>query len=194
MIFLRYGYVQSRRRRRDRETCYTTKVVYYLKKLMSKELLCKFPDKSSAFDFDYTQSSIWSPLVPRAYSAMDLDSDFEDLDFVTPTNRKISFGGGAMVLSNKTKFMKVTYNIKKMLNIYLNLNVLKMKHMHKNKTKASEFSPTPLKPTFTCFPHTTKAWTKALKAASKHFKKKKKKDPTAHVKLSNNLRDANISR
>ena len=91
----------------------TTKVVYYLEPLMSKELLCKFPDKSSAFDFDYTQSSIWSPLVPRAYSAMDLDSDFEDLDFMTPTNRKISFGGGAMVLSNKTKLKKVTYNIKK---------------------------------------------------------------------------------
>ncbi|XP_030926535.1 uncharacterized protein LOC115953150 [Quercus lobata] len=170
----------------------TTKVVYYLEPLMSKELLCKFPDKSLAFDFDYTQSSIWSPLVPRAYSAMDLDSDFEDLDFMTPTNRKISFGGGgAMVLSNKTNLKKVTYNIKKKLNINLNLNVLKMKHMHKNKTKASEFSPTPLKPTFTCFPHTTRAWTKALKAASKHFKKKKKKDPTAHF---NNLRDGNISR
>ncbi|XP_050244442.1 uncharacterized protein LOC126692749 isoform X5 [Quercus robur] len=172
----------------------TTKVVYYLEPLMSKELLCKSPDKSSASDFDYAQSSIWSPLVPRAYSTMDLDSDFEDLDFMTPTNRKISSGGGAMVLSNETKLRKVTYNIKKKLNINLNLNVLKMKHMHKNKTKASEFSPTPLKPTFTCFPHTTKAWTKALKAASKHFKKKKKKDPTAHVKLSNNLRDANISR
>ena len=123
---------------------------------MSKELLCKFLDKSSAFDFDYTQSSIWSPLVPRAYGAIDLDSDFEDLDFMKPTNRKISFGGGAMVLSNKTKLKKVTYNIKKKLNIYLNLKDLKMKHMRKNKTKASEFSPTPLKPTFTCFPHTTK--------------------------------------
>ncbi|XP_030930969.1 uncharacterized protein LOC115956823 [Quercus lobata] len=140
---------------------------------MSKELLCKLPDKSSAFNFNYTQSSIWSPLVPRAYSAMDLNFDFEDLDFMTPTNKKISFGGGAMVLSNKTKLKKVTYNIKKKLNINLNLNVLKMKHMHKNKTKA---------------------WTKALKAASKHFKKKKKKDPTAHVKISNNLRDGNISR
>ncbi|XP_065631848.1 uncharacterized protein LOC136068514 [Quercus suber] len=151
----------------------TTKVVYCLEPLMSKEVLCKFPDKSSAFNFDYTQSSIWSPLVPRAYSAMDLDSDFEDLDFMTPTNRKISFGGGAMLLSNKTKLKKVTYNIKKKLNINLNLNVLKMKHMHKNKTKA---------------------WTKALKAAPRHFKKKKKKDPTAHVKLSNNLRDGDVSR
>ncbi|XP_075637971.1 uncharacterized protein LOC142610129 [Castanea sativa] len=186
--------VEEEEEETDRLVMGTTKVVYYLEPLMSKELLCKFPDKSSAFDFDYTQSSIWSPLVPRAYSAMDLDSDFEDLDFMTPTNRKISFGGGAMVLSKKTKLKKVTYNIKKKLNINLNLNVLKMKHMHKNKTKASEFSPTPLKPTFTCFPHTTKAWTKTLKAASKHFKKKKKKDPTAHVKLSNNLRDRSISR
>ena len=32
----------------------TTKVVDYLEPLMSKELLCKFPDKSSAFHFDYT--------------------------------------------------------------------------------------------------------------------------------------------
>ncbi|KAK7854446.1 hypothetical protein CFP56_032284 [Quercus suber] len=73
-----------------------------------------------------------------------------------PHTVKISFGGGAMVLSNKTKLKKVTSNIKKKLNINLNLNVLKMKHMHNNKTKASEFSPTPLKPTFTCFPHTVK--------------------------------------
>ncbi|KAK4581933.1 hypothetical protein RGQ29_025188 [Quercus rubra] len=131
----------------------TTKVVYYLEPLMSKELLCKFPDKSSAFNFDYTQSLIWSPLVPRAYSAMDLDSDFEDLDFMTPTNRKISFGGV------EESHLQHQEELKK-LNINLNLN----------------------------------AWTKALKAASKHFKKKKKKDPTAHVKLSNNLRDGNISR
>ncbi|GFP93388.1 hypothetical protein PHJA_001483200 [Phtheirospermum japonicum] len=30
---------------------------------MSKDLLSKFPD-NSAFDFDYAQSSIWSPLLP----------------------------------------------------------------------------------------------------------------------------------
>ncbi|XP_068655903.1 uncharacterized protein [Aristolochia californica] len=38
--------------------------VEYLEPSMSRELLCKFPD-SSAFDFDYSQSGIWSPLIPR---------------------------------------------------------------------------------------------------------------------------------
>lgn len=40
------------------------KVVEYMLSSMSNELLTKFPD-NSAFDFDYTQSSIWSPLVPH---------------------------------------------------------------------------------------------------------------------------------
>lgn len=46
-------------------------VVEYLQSIMSKELLGKFPD-NSAFDFDYTQSSIWSPLIQRCKS-QDLD-------------------------------------------------------------------------------------------------------------------------
>lgn len=53
----------------------TTKVVEYLQPMMCRELLCKFPD-NSAFGFDYTQSSLWSPLLPRNYaSPSDLDSD-----------------------------------------------------------------------------------------------------------------------
>ncbi|XP_020600341.1 uncharacterized protein LOC110039572 [Phalaenopsis equestris] len=39
--------------------------VEYLDPSMSRELLCKFPD-DSAFGFDYSQSAIWSPLLPRA--------------------------------------------------------------------------------------------------------------------------------
>ncbi|XP_009412438.2 uncharacterized protein LOC103993923 [Musa acuminata AAA Group] len=38
--------------------------VEYLELTMSRELLGKFPD-NSAFDFDYSQSGIWSPLLPR---------------------------------------------------------------------------------------------------------------------------------
>ncbi|KAF5198499.1 hypothetical protein FRX31_011923 [Thalictrum thalictroides] len=38
--------------------------IEYLHESMSQQLLCKFPDQS-AFDFDYTQSGIWSPLLPR---------------------------------------------------------------------------------------------------------------------------------
>lgn len=53
----------------------TTKVVEYLQPVMCRELLCKFPD-NSAFGFDYTQSSLWSPLLPRNYACpSDLDSD-----------------------------------------------------------------------------------------------------------------------
>lgn len=48
-------------------------VVEYLQSIMSKQLLGKFPD-NSAFDFDYTQSSIWSPLIQRR-NDQDLDME-----------------------------------------------------------------------------------------------------------------------
>ncbi|KAB1205166.1 hypothetical protein CJ030_MR7G022006 [Morella rubra] len=165
----------------------TIKVVEYLEPSMSKELLCKFPD-NSAFDFDYTQSSIWSPLVNRAYSPMDLDFD---LDIIMP--RKLSFGMGLdMDFGNKNQFKKAASNIKKKTRttaLNINLNLLKMKH--KRQIKSSEFSPSPMKNTG--YPSTTKGWNKVLKAASKHFKKKKKRDHTAYWK-SNYLGDGNISR
>ncbi|KAI3763206.1 hypothetical protein L1987_53659 [Smallanthus sonchifolius] len=54
----------SRRRYHAGAGVANVKVVEYMLSSMSNELLCKFPD-NSAFDFDYTQSSIWSPLVPH---------------------------------------------------------------------------------------------------------------------------------
>ncbi|KAJ0966222.1 hypothetical protein J5N97_027360 [Dioscorea zingiberensis] len=38
--------------------------IEYLDPSMSQDLLCKFPD-DSAFGFDYSQSEIWSPLLPH---------------------------------------------------------------------------------------------------------------------------------
>ena len=119
----------------------TTKVVYFLKPSMSKALLCKFPDNSFAFDFDYTQSSIWSPLVPRLHSAMDLD--------IKPRNRRLSIGNG-----KKNKLKKLTSSIKKKLNVTtFNLN---LNPFNNNKINPSHFSETPLKTT--CYPPTTKVF------------------------------------
>ncbi|XP_074586828.1 uncharacterized protein LOC141842697 [Curcuma longa] len=42
--------------------------VEYLEPSMSRELVGKFPD-NSAFDFEYSQSGIWSPLLPRGHHA-----------------------------------------------------------------------------------------------------------------------------
>ena len=103
-----------------------TKVVYYMDPLMSKNLLQKFPDKSSAFDFNYSQSSIWSPWVPRVHSAIDLD--FEYFGFMTPKRKS---------LGSKSKIKIVTSNIKKKLKVAANLVKSKAKHNNNNKTKAS---------------------------------------------------------
>lgn len=140
------------------------KVIEYLQPVMSKELLCKFPD-NSAFDFDYTQSSIWSPLVPRAYVPMDLDFDF---DFVTP--RKLTFDQVGLESSNQSSIRKVGSSGKKKISgagFSLNLSALKNKKWKCKKNKmalASEFSPTPVKgncnpiaskvlPFFLCYVH-----------------------------------------
>ena len=118
-----------------------TKVVYYMDPLMSKNLLQKFPDKSSAFDFNYSQSSIWSPFVPRLHSAIDLDIEY--FGFVTPKRKS---------LGSKSKIKIVTSNIKKKLKVAANLVKSKAKHNNNNiKTKTSEFYPSPLKPTTKVF-------------------------------------------
>ncbi|XP_024019198.1 uncharacterized protein LOC21392647 [Morus notabilis] len=161
----------------------SAKVVEYLEPVMSKELLCKFPD-NSAFDFDYSQSSIWSPLVPQAYKSMDFESD---LDFATL--RKLDFEVG----NENRSLNKVTSNIKKRIRttaFAVNLSALKTKKKKKKKI-VSDFSPSP---SFkgACNPVTKKVWNKVLKAASKHFKKKKK-DSTVNRRLSNvYLREENI--
>ncbi|KAK7306874.1 hypothetical protein VNO77_44834 [Canavalia gladiata] len=159
----------------------TTKVIEYLEPFMSLELLCKFPD-NSAYDFDYTQSTIWSPLVPRPYSPM-------DLDLITPKKLSYDMGLGARCSVKKVgsklrnKFAATAFN--------LNLNFLKKHNKRKNKKVVSDFSPAPFKGA--CNPIMNKRWARALKAASKQFKRwKMKRDPITHVRLPKSIKDGDF--
>lgn len=113
------------------------KVVEYLVPSMAKELLGKFPD-NSAFDFDYSQSSIWSPLVTRAYSPAN-DSEF-DLDFLEP--KKLDFPR-----NERFSLKKITSNLKKKKIrttscFALNLSATKLKNTKTKKKKMiSDLSP-----------------------------------------------------
>ncbi|KAI4305549.1 hypothetical protein L6164_028909 [Bauhinia variegata] len=160
----------------------TAKVVEYLLPLMASELLCKFPD-NSAYDFDYSQSTIWSPLVPRAYRPLDLEP-------ITPMDLSHEMG---LELGAKSRGKKVSSKLRnKFATTALNLNLdfLKSKKKNKKKKMGSDLSPTPPRIKSTCNPSVMKGWNKVLKAASKQFKRRKmKKDSTAHVMLHKSFRD-----
>ena len=106
------------------------KVVEYVESAMAEELLCKFPD-TSAFDFDYSQSSIWSPLLPRPHRSLAFDWDLE-----TPPG-KLSDRLGL----NKTNLKKVTMNLKN--NIFTIFKKQKKKRRRSFINPSDHFSPTP---------------------------------------------------
>ncbi|KAK2388426.1 hypothetical protein QL285_062112 [Trifolium repens] len=158
----------------------TTKVIEYLQPFMSLELLCKFPD-NSAYDFDYSQSTIWSPLVPRPYSTP------MDLDLITPKKLSYDLGLGARRSVNK-----VGSKLRKNFNSNpFNLKLDFIKKHNKNKKMVSDFTPTPPRIKGLCNPIiNNKRWGRALKAASKQFKRwKVKRDPIAHVMLPKSFND-----
>ena len=127
----------------------TTKVVEYLEPVMSLELLCKFPD-NSAYDFDYSQSTIWSPLIPRPYSPA-------DLKLVTP--RKLSYDMGLEFLGARSSAKKVGSKLrKKVATTAFNLNLDFIKKQNKNKKMASDLSPTPPRIKGACNPITKKVF------------------------------------
>lgn len=183
-------------------------VVEYLESTMSKELLGKFPD-NSALDFDYTQSSIWSPLIPRRHFAQDLDFELLGQSLfsyssIEPTviQRKLiynednqeGFLGNSSNCNTTTILKKLTDSFKRKISTSVsnNLKVYRDTKMMKKKKKANAFIFSPNAASFkgsTNSPTPRKGWAKVLKAASGHFKKTgKKKDynGAAHMKLSNN--------
>ncbi|OWM81554.1 uncharacterized protein LOC116187281 [Punica granatum] len=162
----------------------TAKVVEYLEPVMSRDLLFKFPD-NSAFGFDYSQSSIWSPLIPRAHVPMDSGGP------VTP--KKLSYGSGAKykLRSAGKKIAASSFKLSIRVMQSNRKKKMKMKTNKKPKSKGLDFSPALMKGG-ACVPLAAKGWNKVLKAASKQFKKKRRRDPMAHVKLSNYLEADNI--
>ncbi|KVH98150.1 uncharacterized protein LOC112510957 [Cynara cardunculus var. scolymus] len=183
----------------------SVKVVEYMLSSMSNELLCKFPD-NSAFDFDYTQSSIWSPLVPHPSNPSSPAPDLQ---------RKLSYdddehGSDGMVWHSgdtstaAVMMKKLTANIKDKIadscvfscfRIHPKIGKKKMVMMKRRRNSFRGFdqlgpissdSSGVVADSGCSSPNQRKGWKKVLKAASKQFKKTmKKKESGVHLKLSN---------
>ncbi|XP_021728030.1 uncharacterized protein LOC110695120 [Chenopodium quinoa] len=148
-------------------------VIQYLDTSMSNNLLSKYPDYSG-FGFDYSQSSIWSPLVPRFTSISCLNPKSPDL------NRRLSFE--KISLSSSIKKKVCTFGLN--LNAKIQKNK-KKKKMLKCNNDSSEFQSPPSK----------KGWKKVLKMTSKQFKRKKDnhhRHPISRVTLSDFLQSQNF--
>lgn len=151
-------------------------VVEYLESSMSKDLLGKFPD-NSAYDFDYSQSSIWSPLVNRRLvSSSSLSPSCGNGALSFGLSKKLVYDQDMMM--GLTKIKKFSAKIKRKLTDTLFYNLQKYQKMkRRKKNKSLDFSPVPssnrLNSTSSVTPR--QGWEKVLKAASKHFKKKNKR-------------------
>ncbi|KAI3684445.1 hypothetical protein L6452_33669 [Arctium lappa] len=189
------------------------KVVEYMLSSMSTDLLRKFPD-NSAFDFDYTQSSIWSPLVPHPsnppsptpHLQRKLSYDVDEHDGMIWHRSGCSGGGETGIRTTGVAMKKLTANIKGKIADSCVFSCFKIqskigkkkKMMMKRKrgglrgfdqlesVSISSDSCGAVADRGCSSPNRRKGWKKVLKAASNQFKKTmKKKDFGVHLKLSN---------
>ncbi|KAK6142417.1 hypothetical protein DH2020_022765 [Rehmannia glutinosa] len=146
-------------------------VVEYLESTMSKDLLCKFPD-NSAFDFDYSQSSIWSPLLPRPPPNSAAAAGLE-------LSRRLSYGeaDGVGLLEN-TK--KMAARIKRKFTDTVLENIGRCGKMKRRRRKSFSFSPAGSGRRLSSSSPSPKTWAKVMKVAAKHFKKRKNKNKDNH--------------
>ncbi|KAJ8466883.1 hypothetical protein OPV22_029435 [Ensete ventricosum] len=117
--------------------------VEYLEPTMSRELLVKFPD-NSAFDFDYSQSGIWSPLLPRGGGIC----RHGPASLLLDDARKKLLAGSPVTLRRVKA--KLTFKKKK-----------KQKKRPSALRKSLDFSPVP---------SPKLGWKRVLRAAAKRFK------------------------
>ncbi|OVA12743.1 hypothetical protein BVC80_8541g3 [Macleaya cordata] len=165
--------------------------VEYLEPTMSRELLCKFPDHS-AFDFDYSQSGIWSPLLPRGGGATTATgrsltlSDSSSMEI----RRKLLDGFDQDTLSSDNNEENLNSNVTTKIKNKIALKMMKKKKKKKKemKNKSLDLSITPIKQGSST---PQKGWVKVLRAASKQFKKQKSSSlqQMKMMKLPNFLRN-----
>ncbi|KAG8364542.1 hypothetical protein BUALT_Bualt18G0007900 [Buddleja alternifolia] len=103
-------------------------VVEYLESSMARNLLGKFPD-NSAFDFDYSQSSIWSPLLPRPAS----DSSCRGLEL----SKKLSYDEDGETGSFLENTKRMAANIKRKFNGAVFDNISSCYTMKKKRKRRS---------------------------------------------------------
>ncbi|KAM7505014.1 hypothetical protein LguiB_003918 [Lonicera macranthoides] len=173
-------------------------VVEYLETTMSKDLLGKFPD-NSAFDFDYSQSSIWSPLLSRNYyinsnstNAGGTTNGSCGLQFLlgissssSSIQRKLSYDenyyegeeeneGGLILSKNNNDNIMILKKLRDKIKKKITTTATVMMMKKKKKKKAFDLSPFKgvSASSTSVTPTPIKGWGKILRAASKQFKKK----------------------
>ncbi|WOH14446.1 hypothetical protein DCAR_0933965 [Daucus carota subsp. sativus] len=166
-------------------------VVEYLQSIMSKELLGKFPD-NSAFDFDYTQSSIWSPLIQRqngrGLDMEELSKSLSSSSSFSPSvlQRKLEYNEeedcdemaeneiSSKCITSSVSIKKLTAVFKRKIgvNVFDSFRIYRDAKMKKKcNRKGLGFSPSGAVKS----PNLRKGWAKMLKAGSGQFKRTSKK-------------------
>ncbi|KAI3921391.1 hypothetical protein MKW98_013325 [Papaver atlanticum] len=152
--------------------------VEYLQSSMATNLLCKFPD-NSAFDFDYTQSGIWSPLLRRGGGPLALKTSISADDIrkkLLDDDEKENLLNGEENMINSCS--NVTAKMKNKIGVKM-MKMMKKKMKNNNKCSSSSLDLSMAKKGFT----PQKGWEKVLRAASKQFKKQKCLPSSLHMKL-----------